>query len=90
MKHADRIPTPPLSEFLVEEFMKPLGISASTLSEGANIPISEVYGLMRDEIEMTPELSAKLGAFFGISNNVFYRINETIKARTEMPELKYA
>ena len=81
IKSMDKIPVPPLSEFLIEEFLKPMGLTAIDLSKGTGIPITEVYGLLRDEIEMTPELSAKIGTFFGISENVFYKLQNSIRER---------
>ena len=77
----NKIPVPPLSEFLTEEFMRPLGLTAYDVSEGANIPVSEVCALLNDEIEVTHVLSAKLGAFFGVSDNVFYNLQQIIRQR---------
>ena len=76
-----KIPVPPLSEFLVEEFMRPMGITVNDLSKGAGISLPEAYALVQDKIKVTPELSKKLGTFFGISENIFYRLQQDIDRR---------
>ena len=90
MNNLGKIPIPPLSEFLIEDFMKPMGLDAQTLSKGTGIPIDDIYGLINDKIAVTYETSAKLGAFFGISPDVFYNIQETINSRKYSIVLQYA
>ena len=76
-----RIPVPTFSEFLLEEFMIPLQLDAQTLSLGVHIPLSEVQAILRDETEITLDESAQLGAFFGVSDSVFYDMQEVLKKR---------
>ena len=90
MNNLGKIPIPPLSEFLIEDFMKPMGLDAQALSKGTGIPIDDIYGLINDKIAVTYETSAKLGAFFGISPDVFYNIQETINSRKYSSVLQYA
>ena len=90
MDNPRRIPIPPLSEFLLEEFMNPMGLDATAVSEGSGIPVDDIYSLINDEIDVTPEISTKLGAFFGISSDVFLNIQETINSRKFSKVLQYA
>ena len=76
-----KIPVPQLSDFLIEEFMRPMGITVNDLSKGAGISLPEAYALVQDKIKVTPELSKKLGTFFGISENIFYRLQQDIDSR---------
>ena len=82
-----RIPVPKFSEFLLEEFMIPLQLDAQALSLGARIPLNEVQAILRDETEITPEESAQLGAYFGVSDSVFYDMQSALKARAVRREL---
>ncbi len=61
--------------------MRPMGITVNDLSKGAGISLSEAYALVQDKIKVTPELSKKLGTFFGISENIFYRLQQDIDRR---------
>ena len=79
-----------MSEFLLDEFMIPMNITARDLSEGANIPIEDVKALLSDEVEITPEISRKLAGFFGVSCMLFYDIHADLKDRAGVLELQYA
>ncbi|MBR2209377.1 MAG: hypothetical protein IJ859_11270 [Synergistaceae bacterium] len=81
MVEKDFIPLPQVSEFLLEDFMVPMNLSVHDVSEGANIPIYEMQAILNDEIEITPDLSEKLAAFFGVSDMLFYKIQNDIKSR---------
>ena len=84
MEVTGKIPVPPISEFLIEEFMRPMGLTVDELSKGADISLSEAHALLQDEIDVTPELSKKLGIFFGVSDKLFYRLQQDIKRRLEI------
>ena len=85
-----KIPLPRMSEFLLEEFMLPMHIDARTLSEGTGIPLWELQAMLRDEQEITPESSKRLGLFFGVSDMLFYDIQEDLKERAGVRELALA
>ena len=77
----ERIPTPRIGEFLLQEFMIPMNLTAHAISEGAKIPLEMVSALLSDYCKVTPEISEKLGKFFGMSPMWFYRIQRDIDAR---------
>ena len=54
------------------------------------IPLAELRALLADEKEVMPELSRRLGAFFGVSSMLFYDIQEELKERAAVRELAYA
>lgn len=85
-----KIPVPKFSEFLIEEFMIPLHLDAYALSQGANIPLSEVKSILRDETEVTYDISAKLGAYFHVSDDVFHNMQVALKSRAERRNLALA
>ena len=46
--------------------------------------------MLADEEELTPELSERLGEFFGVSSMLFYDIQEEFKECAGVRELAYA
>lgn len=84
------IPLPRMSEFLLDEFMTPMGLTARDLSDGTGLQLYDVRALLADDAQITPEISAKLGSFFGVSDMLFYDIQQDLKKRVAVPELEYA
>ncbi|MBR1437461.1 MAG: hypothetical protein IJ587_02885 [Synergistaceae bacterium] len=84
------IPLPLMSEFLLDEFMLPKNITARDLSVGTGIPLWEVRAMLADELDITPEISRKLAAYFGVSSSLFYDIQLDLKQRMGVGELAYA
>ncbi len=84
------IPLPRMSEYLLDDFMIPMELTAQEVSAGAGIPLNELRAVLADEQELTPELSGKLGVFFGVSKMLFFDLQEELKARAEVRELAYA
>ena len=42
------ITTPTISEILIEEFMKPYGISAYRLAQDIHVPVSRIQDILHD------------------------------------------
>ena len=86
----DLIPLPRMSEFILDEFMTPMELTTIEVSEGTGIPLCELQAMLRDEQEITPEYSSRLGEYFGVSAMLFYDIQKELKERAGIRELKYA
>ena len=84
------IPLPRMSEYLLDDFMTPMGLTAQDVSEGAGIPLRELKAMLCDEQEITPEISSKLGAYCGVSEMLFFDIQYELKERAGLRELRYA
>ncbi len=84
------IPLPRMSEYLIEDFMIPMGLTALDVSAGAGIPLDTLRALLTDKQQMTQELSKKLGSYFGVSGDLFYDIQQDLNERSEEPVLRYA
>ena len=84
------IPLPRMSDYLVGEFMIPMNLTAEEVSEGTGIPLYEIRALLADEQEVTPEISERLGKYFGVSAMLFYNIQQNLKKRAGVRELEYA
>lgn len=61
-----REPTHP-GEMLLEEFLKPMGLSQKDLAEGIHVPYQRVNELIRARRGVTPSTALRLARFFGMS-----------------------
>ena len=84
------ISLPRMSEYLLDDFMTPMGLTVQDISEGTGIPLREMKAVLSDEQEITPEISRKLGKYFGVSEMLFFDIQNELKERADLRELRYA
>ena len=68
------IQTPKISEILLEEFMKPLHVSAYKLAHSINVPVSRIQDILHDRRKITVDTSVRLGKYFGISEMYFLNL----------------
>ena len=61
-----RKPTHP-GEMLLEEFLKPMGISQQDLARGIHVPYQRVNELVNERRGITPATAVRLARFFGNS-----------------------
>lgn len=54
-------------EILLEEFLKPLGISQYELGKESGIPYSSITRIIKCKQSITPETGIKLSTYFGTS-----------------------
>jgi addiction module HigA family antidote len=59
-------PIPP-GEILLEEFMKPLGISQNKLARDIDVSIARVNEVVHNKRGITADTAVRLGAYFGNS-----------------------
>lgn len=78
-----RIETPAISEILLEEFMKPLSISAYKLANAINVPVSRIQDILHNRRKITVDTSIRLGIYFGVSDLYFLNIQNDIDLRNE-------
>ena len=77
------IETPTISEILLEEFMKPLSISAYKLANAINVPVSRIQDILHNRRKITVDTSIRLGIYFGVSDLLFLNIQNDIDLRNE-------
>ena len=77
------IETPSISEILLEEFMKPLSISAYKLANAINVPVSRIQDILHNRRKITVDTSIRLGIYFGVSELYFLNIQNDIDLRIE-------
>ena len=77
----DRIETPTVSEILLEEFMKPLNLSAYKVAHDIDVPVSRIQDILHDRRKITIDTSIRLGIYFGLSEMYFMNIQNDIDLR---------
>lgn len=78
---ADMIPTPKISEILMEEFMAPMNLSAYRLAQEIHVPVSRVQDILHDRRKITADTSLRLAKFFGVSDRFFLDMQNDIDIR---------
>jgi addiction module HigA family antidote len=84
-------PIPP-GEILLEEFMRPLGISQNQLAREIDVPVSRVAGIVKGSRAITADTALRLGLYFGTSAemwlNLQTRYDLRVAHRTAWPTIK--
>ena len=80
-KNADILAPIPPGEILLEEFMKPLGISRNRLSRDLDMPLSRVSEIVRGGRAITADTALRLGAYFGTSAEMWLNLQSTFDLR---------
>ena len=75
------IQTPKISEILIEEFMKPMNLSAYRLAHDIDVPISRIQDILHDRRKISVDTSIRLGKYFGVSERYFINMQIDIDAR---------
>ena len=75
------ITTPTISEILIEEFMKPYGISAYRLAQDIHVPVSRIQDILHDRRKITADTSLRRAKYFGVSDKYFLDIQTDIDIR---------
>ena len=76
----EQIQRVPPGEILLEEFMRPLGLSAWALAAKLNISEEDLNALTEGRSPLTEELARKLGNFFGTSAQFWMNLQKNKEA----------
>ena len=68
-------------EILLEEFMKPLGVSRNALARDLDIPISRVSEIVRGARAITADTALRLAAYFGTSAEMWMNLQSAYDLR---------
>jgi len=83
-------PTP--GEMLLEEFLKPMGLSQAELADAIHVPYQRVNEIINGRRGITPSTALRLAKFFGVSPdfwmNLQLRWDLYFAQRSESNELK--
>ena len=62
-------PIPP-GEFLLEDFLEPLGISQNKLARDIDVPTTRINGIVNGTRSITPDTALRLGRYFSTGAQV--------------------
>lgn len=75
-----REPIPP-GEILLEEFMRPLGISINALARAIDVPPNRVSEIVRGKRSITADTALRLGKYFGVSPEIWLDLQSDFDLR---------
>ena len=52
-------------EFLLEDFIKPLGLNAHRLAQDLRVPANRITAIIKGTRAISPDTAARLGRYFG-------------------------
>ncbi len=74
-------------EILREEFMVPLGLSASALALALRVPATRIGEIVRGRRSITPETALRLGRYFGTSADLWLGLQSEYDLRVAVYQL---
>ena len=54
-------------EILLEDFLKPMGISLNRLARDLDVPPTRIHGIVHGTRSVTADTALRLGTYFGVS-----------------------
>jgi len=79
-------------EFLREEFLEPLGLSANKLALELHVPANRIQAILKGQPAITADTALRLGQYFGTTPEFWSNLQavyEMDKAKRErLPEIK--
>jgi addiction module HigA family antidote len=77
-------------EILLEEFMKPLGLTAYRVAKDIGVPSNRIDGLIRGNRNITADSAARLARYFGNSEQFWLNLQasyDATQAKEKMAEI---
>lgn len=75
-------------EFLREEYLVPLGMSAGALAKKLNVPRTRTERIAKEEIGVTPDTALRLGKFFGTTPEFWLNFQTAFELAAEAKGLE--
>jgi antitoxin HigA-1 len=69
-------------EILLEEFMKPLGVSQNRLARDIDVPVSRVANIVAGTRSITADTALRLARFFGTSADMWMNLQAEYDLRS--------
>jgi len=70
----ERLPPVHPGEVLLEDFMKPLGLSQYRVAQDVGVPALRISQIVRGRRAITADTAMRLGRYFGTSPDVWLRL----------------
>ena len=75
-------------EILLEDFMKPMGITARQLAADIDVPPSRISDIVNGKRPITADTALRLGLFFNMEPRFWLNLQSEFDLRTTTRELK--
>ena len=75
-------------EFLREEYLVPLGMSAGALAKKLNLPRTRIERIAKEEIGLTPDTALRLGRYFDTTPNFWLNLQQAYDLAIGAEQLK--
>ena len=75
-------------EILMEEFLKPMGISQYRLAKDINVPARRINEIVQGKRSITPNTALRLSKFFGLSERFWVNLQARYVLELEKDRLK--
>ena len=75
-------------EILLEEFLKPLGISAYRLSKDIEVPQTRISQILKGNRRISADTAVRLSAYFGNSAKFWLGLQDDFDIENEMADKK--
>lgn len=73
-RHMDKLPPIHLGEVLLEDFIKPLGLSRYRVAKDIGVPTLRISQIVRGQRSITADTALRLARYFGTSAAVWLRL----------------
>ena len=83
-----KIPMPTPGEILLEEFLKPYGISRSKLATDIRVPANRIGAIIKGQREITMDTALRLGKYFRTGPEFWINLQTLYNLRTESKEME--
>lgn len=74
-------------EFLREEYLVPLGMSAGALAKKLNLPRTRIERIVKEEVGLTPDTALRLARFFNTTPEFWMNFQQKYELETEARKL---
>lgn len=71
---AERLPNPTAGDILLEEFLKPLGLSQTALARTIGVPPRRINEIVLGKRAVTADTDLRLARYFGVSDGFFLQL----------------
>ena len=79
----EKIPTITPGEILLEEFLKPMNITAYRLAKDTNVPATRISQIIKGKRRITADTALRFSKYFGNSADVWLGIQDEYDLREE-------
>ncbi len=75
-------------EILLEEFLKPIGVSAYRLSKDIEVPQTRISQILKGNRRISADTAVRLSAYFGTSAKFWLGLQDDFDIENEMADKK--